>query len=120
VAGVGNVYRAAVPFRQRIHPLRPGNTLRLSQRRPLWAPLAGLIAEGVRLGRIDTVRADHTPEAMGRPARADDHGGKVYVYRRTGQPCLVCGSAVRTDTLAGRNLFWCARCQVRFRSRAVQ
>ena len=78
------------------------------------------MADGVRLGRIDTVRPEHTPEAMGREPRADDHGGEVYVYRRTGQPCLVCGHAVRTEVLAGRNLFWCPRCQVRFRSRAVQ
>ena len=72
--------------------------------------------EGVRTGRIDTVRPEHTPEAMGRPPRKDDHGGEVYVYRRTGQPCLVCGTAVRTTELQGRNLFWCPRCQRAFRS----
>ena len=120
LAGVGNVYRAEVLFRQRIHPQRPGNTLRVSQWRAIWEDLVELMAEGVRLGRIDTVRPEHTPEAMGRPPRADDHGGEVYVYRRTGQPCLVCGRPVRTEVLAGRNSFWCARCQPRFRSRAVQ
>jgi len=120
VAGVGNVYRAEVLFRQRIHPLRPGNTLRVGQWRAIWDDLGALMSEGVRLGRIDTVRPEHTPEAMGRPARADDHGGEVYVYRRTGQPCLVCDRAIRTQVLAGRNLFWCPRCQVRYRSRAVQ
>ena len=50
----------------------------------------------------------------------DDHGGEVYVYRRTGQPCLVCGTPVRTEVLVGRNRFWCPRCQPRFRSRAVR
>ena len=120
VAGVGNVYRAEVLFRQRIHPLRPGSTLRVGQWRAIWDDLVALMHEGVRLGRIDTVRPEHTPEAMGRAAREDDHGGEVYVYRRTGQPCLVCGRPVRTEVLAGRNLFWCARCQPRFRSRAVQ
>ena len=120
VAGVGNVYRAEVLFRQRIHPLRPGNTLRVGQWRAIWDDLVALMAEGVRLGRIDTVRPEHTPEAMGRAARKDDHGGEVYVYRRTGQPCLVCDRPVRTEVLAGRNSFWCSRCQPRFRSRAVQ
>ena len=120
LAGVGNVYRAEVLFRQRIHPQRPGNTLRVSQWRAIWEDLVELMAEGVLLGRIDTVRPEHTPDAMGRPPRADDHGGEAYVYRRTGQPCLVCGRPVRTEVLAGRNSFWCARCQPRFRSRAVQ
>ena len=120
LAGVGNVYRAEVLFRHQIHPLRPGRTLRVGQWRAMWADLVELMGEGVRTGRIDTVRPEHTPEAMGRPPRVDDHGGEVYVYRRTGRPCLVCGSIVRTDVLAGRNIFWCPRCQRTFRSRALQ
>ena len=119
LAGVGNVYRAEILFRHRIHPLRPGRTLRHKQFQAMWADLVALMEYGVLTGRIDTVRPEHTPEAMGRPPRRDDHGGEVYVYRRHGQECLVCGSRVRTDTLAGRNLFWCARCQPAFRSRAV-
>ncbi|MFN8190020.1 MAG: zinc finger domain-containing protein [Nocardioidaceae bacterium] len=120
LAGVGNVYRAEVLFRHRMHPLRPGRTLRRSQFLAIWADLVELMADGVRVGRIDTVRPEHTPEAMGRAPRVDDHGGEVYVYRRAGQPCLVCGSLVRTDVLAGRNSFWCPQCQRVFRSRALQ
>jgi DNA-formamidopyrimidine glycosylase len=120
VAGVGNLYRAEVLFRHRMHPLRPGRTLRVGQWRAIWEDLVVLMEEGVKTGTIDTVRPEHTPEAMGRPERDDDHGGEVYVYRRTGQPCHVCGTRVRTEVLAGRNLFWCPHCQPRFRSRAVQ
>ena len=118
VAGVGNVYRAEVLFRHRIHPLRPGNTLRRTQFDAIWADLVELMAEGVQTGRIDTVRAEHTPEAMGREPRRDDHGGEVYVYRRHDRACHVCGAKVRTEVLAARNSFWCPRCQPTFRSRA--
>lgn len=120
LAGVGNVYRAEVLFRHRIHPLRPGTTLRVGQWRAMWADLVELMAEGVRTGRIDTVRPEHTPEAMTRPPRKDDHGGEVYVYRRTSMPCLVCGSIIKTGELGGRNTFWCPRCQPKFRSRALR
>jgi endonuclease-8 len=120
LAGVGNVYRAEVLFRNRLHPLRPGRTLRVNQWRAIWADLVDLMREGVVSNRIDTVRPEHTPEAMGRDPRKDDHGGEVYVDRRTGQPCLVCGTPVRTEVLVGRNSFWCSRCQPRFRSRAVE
>src|SRR6476469_7313230 len=120
LAGVGNVYRAEVLFRHRLHPLRPGRTLRVGQWRAIWADLVELMAEGVRTNRIDTVRPEHLPEAMGRPPRQDDHGGEVYVYRRTGMPCHVCGSTARTGELVGRTIFWCPRCQPTFRSRAVQ
>lgn len=113
VAGVGNVYRAEVLFRSRIDPMRPGRELRPVTFDLLWDDLVVLMAQGVRTGRIDTVRPEHEPEAMGRAPRVDDHGGEVYVYRRAGQRCLVCGSTVRTAVLAGRNLFWCGRCQRR-------
>jgi endonuclease-8 len=119
LAGVGNVYRAELLFRHRMHPLRPGNTLRSGQWRAMWDDLVELMHEGVRTGRIDTVRPEHTPEAMGRAARVDDHGGEVYVYRRTGLPCHVCGRPVRTAVLDTRNLFWCSQCQPKFRSRAL-
>ena len=118
LAGVGNVYRAELLFRHRMHPLRPGNTLRRGQFEAMWHDLVALMRDGVVVGRIDTVRPEHTPEAMGRPPRRDDHGGEVYVYRRHGQRCHVCAGPVRTELLAGRNLFWCPRCQPRFRSRA--
>lgn len=118
LAGVGNVYRAEVLFRHRLHPLRPGTSVRRGRFEALWEDLVELMREGVRTGRIDTVHTAHTPEVMGRAPRVDDHGGEVYVYRRQGQPCHVCGTRVRTEVLGGRNLFWCPRCQPVFRSRA--
>jgi endonuclease-8/formamidopyrimidine-DNA glycosylase len=111
VAGPGNIYRAEVLFRAGIDPWLTGRDLTEAQWAGLWADLRVLMAEGVRTGRIDTVRPEHTPEAMGRPPRVDDHGGEVYVYRRTGQPCLVCETPVLATELAGRNLFWCPACQ---------
>ncbi len=112
-AGVGNIYRAEVLYRQRIHPDTPGNTLSLRAWRRIWADLVELMPQGVRHGRIDTVRPEHSPEAMGRDPRVDRHGGEVYVYRRAGQPCLVCGREVSVREFEGRNLYWCSRCQRR-------
>ena len=77
----------------------------------MWRDLVELMAFGVRDGRIDTVTEDHTPDAMGRPARVDRHGGEVYVYRRAGDPCLACGTPVARAAFHGRNLYWCPTCQ---------
>lgn len=111
ISGVGNVYRAEVLFRHGIDPYRTGRDLTRSEWDAIWADLVALMREGVRNNRIDTVRPEHTPEAMGRPPRVDDHGGEVYVYRRAGAPCHLCGSEIRTAGLAARNLFWCPGCQ---------
>ncbi|MGI5996905.1 MAG: Fpg/Nei family DNA glycosylase, partial [Saccharomonospora viridis] len=111
IAGVGNVYRAEVLYRQRIDPMLPGRSLSRRRWDALWADLRQLMREGVRLGRIDTVEPEHRPEVMGRAPRRDRHGGEVYVYRRTHKPCLVCGTPVAQTKLAGRNLYWCPTCQ---------
>ncbi|MCX4663872.1 Fpg/Nei family DNA glycosylase [Streptomyces uncialis] len=111
VAGVGNVYRAEVLFRHGIDPYRTGRDLDRAEWDAVWADLVDLMREGVRNNRIDTVRPEHLPEAMGRPPRVDDHGGEVYVYRRANQPCHICGGEIRTAGLAARNLFWCPTCQ---------
>ncbi|MCM2575996.1 Fpg/Nei family DNA glycosylase [Streptomyces meridianus] len=111
VAGVGNVYRAEVLFRHGMDPYRPGRDLTRTAWDALWADLTELMHEGVRNNRIDTVRPEHTPGAMGREPRVDDHGGEVYVYRRARQACHLCGGEIRTAALAARNLFWCPGCQ---------
>lgn len=111
LAGVGNVYRAEVLFRLGIDPHRPGRELSRTEWDAIWADLVALMHDGVAAGRIDTVRPEHTPQAMGRPPRVDDHGGEVYVYRRADQSCLVCATPVRTASHAARNLFWCPTCQ---------
>jgi endonuclease-8 len=113
LAGVGNVYRAETLFRAKLSPLTPGQKVSRRRWTAMWDDLVDLMAYGVGTGRIDTVRDEHTPEAMGRPHRVDDHGGEVYVYRRAGQACHVCGSTVKTKVLEGRNLFWCPTCQRR-------
>jgi endonuclease VIII len=111
ISGVGNVYRAEVLFRHGVHPMREGRHVDAELWRSMWDDLVTLMRYGVRTGRIDTVRPEHEPKAMGRPPRQDRHGGEVYVYRRTGQPCLVCGTPVAATELAGRNLYWCPVCQ---------
>jgi endonuclease-8 len=111
VAGPGVVYVAEVLFRAGIPPTRAGETLTPDQWSALWTDLQLLMREGVARGRIDTVHSAHTPAAMGRPPRVDRHGGEVYVYRRAGQPCLICGDEVRRGGVAGRNSYWCPTCQ---------
>jgi endonuclease-8 len=72
----------------------------------MWTDLVQLMRAGVRTGRIVTVR-DEDRARRGRLTAPE----AVYVYRRTGLPCRVCGTEIRTQVLVGRNLFWCPNCQ---------
>jgi endonuclease-8 len=111
VAGCGLIYATEVLFRAGLAPTTPGRRIGVECFDALWDDLRTLMKEGVARGRIDTVHTEHTPEAMRRAPRVDRHGGEVYVYRRAGQPCLVCGAEVRRGDMVGRNLYWCPGCQ---------
>ncbi len=55
------------------------------------------------------------PAGQRRPAyeRVSPFPREYAVYKRQGEPCPRCGSRIRTQVLAARNLFWCGRCQRR-------
>ncbi|MFH5822405.1 Fpg/Nei family DNA glycosylase [Georgenia sp. AZ-5] len=101
VSGVGNIYRAEALYRARLHPLRLGRDVPAARLRAMWDDLAALMADGVATGRIVTTRPEH---------RRDDDD-RWYVYRRSGEGCLVCGTRVAETPMAGRRVFWCPRCQ---------
>lgn len=107
IAGIGNVYRNELLFRHRIDPFRAGIHISADEFDDMWTDLVALMKIGVRRGTIVVVR----PE--------DDHGApsyregrpRTYVYRRAGDPCRICSTAIKTVELEGRNVFWCPHCQ---------
>ncbi|OZM79307.1 Fpg/Nei family DNA glycosylase [Pseudonocardia sp. MH-G8] len=122
IAGVGNVYRAEALFRHRLDPQLPGQDLRRIEWDALWADLKDLLGDGYRRGLIRTLRPEHDPvgapddaPAGAQRSSSEEEGGgsarRVYVYRRTGEPCLVCATPVAHAAHAARNLFWCPTCQ---------
>ncbi|MDN5751189.1 MAG: Fpg/Nei family DNA glycosylase [Pseudonocardia sp.] len=106
IAGVGNVYRTEMLFRHGLDPLLPGRALARERWDVLWADLVELLRDGVRRGSIETLRKEHDPGLL-----ADAGTRRVYAYRRTGLPCLVCGTPIAHDKHLARNLFWCPTCQ---------
>ncbi len=127
LAGVGNVYRCEVLFRHRVDPFRPGKEIRPSTWMAIWEDLVALMPLGVAFGQILTMD-DEVADAMAEvadgtaPAHTaaltgvrpgDRFERRFSLYQRTGEPCHVCGSKIRTRLVAGRNLFWCGRCQRR-------
>jgi endonuclease VIII len=117
IAGVGNVYRAEALFRHRLDPQLPGRALSQTGWDELWADLVALLHDGVRRGKIETVRPEHDPRLVDGPCSLSPGGAgpcarATYVYKRTGDPCLVCGTPVAHARHLARNLFWCPVCQV--------
>lgn len=106
LCGVGNVYRAEVLFRHGVDPYLPGRDLPREVWDAMWGDLVELLHVGLRRGRIVTM----APTVVAPPATSE-RGRRRWVYRRAGEPCVVCGTAVLMEELAARNLYWCPVCQ---------
>jgi endonuclease-8/formamidopyrimidine-DNA glycosylase len=108
IAGVGNVYRAELLFRQRLNPWLPGAGLSPDAARRLWDDTVAMMSDGVRDGRIIT-----TPPRYwdGQPDVLPDPDEAHFVYRRHGLDCRDCGTPVALTELGARKLYWCPQCQ---------
>ncbi|HEV7742961.1 MAG TPA: DNA-formamidopyrimidine glycosylase family protein [Pseudolysinimonas sp.] len=96
VGGIGNVYRAELLFRARQNPFTPGREVREEVVRALWLDWVHLLRIGFETGLMYTMD--------------DEASGGVpqhWVYKRTGEPCLLCGTPIQMQELGARKLYWC-------------
>ncbi|MEN3344379.1 MAG: endonuclease [Arthrobacter sp.] len=113
IAGVGNVYRAELLFRQRLDPWLPGTALGPEAAGRLWDDTVAMMSDGVRDGRIITTPPRYwSASAVGESRGGLPHPDEAhFVYRRHGLDCRDCGSAVALTELGARKLYWCPSCQ---------
>ena len=100
LAGLGNVYRAELCYLRGVLPTRPVGEV---------ADLERTVALAKKLIEANKDRAERTFTGKLR-------GDTNWVYGRAGQPCLRCGTHVRSgqlgdSPLALRLTYWCPNCQ---------
>ncbi|MFN8638825.1 MAG: bifunctional DNA-formamidopyrimidine glycosylase/DNA-(apurinic or apyrimidinic site) lyase [Dehalococcoidia bacterium] len=104
-AGVGNIYADEACFRARIDPRAAANSLgprHVSRlHRAVLDALEASIAD--RGSSFSDYRDGLGAEGL--------HHVRVHVFRRTGEPCHECGTAIARVRLGGRSTHYCPRCQ---------
>ncbi|BCW59164.1 DNA-formamidopyrimidine glycosylase family protein [Arthrobacter sp. StoSoilB20] len=108
LAGVGNIYRAEVLFRQAVDPWTPGTSIDAETAGRLWDDTVDTMSDGVREGRIVTTPPALWTGGAGTAPDADAH----FVYKRNGLPCRACGTLVGVTEIGARKLYWCPGCQL--------
>ncbi len=108
MAGIGNIYRAELLFRARLSPFRAGVDVPVTTLKAIWKEARPLMRAGMVDRRIVTTLPKHRPHGKETPPLKEE---VHYVYRRSGKPCWVCGTAVMKRDMAGRSLYWCPTCQ---------
>lgn len=108
IAGIGNVYRAEILFLNRLSPFIPGREVSREKFDAIWSDSVRLLKIGAEDGRIKTLAQEHVQEFG-----VDLHGDTQYsyVYKRTGNACLICRGNILSDVIDGRTVYWCPDCQ---------
>jgi formamidopyrimidine-DNA glycosylase len=105
LAGLGNIYADEALFAAGLHPQRPAGSLSDSEVKRLHKAIRRVLTEA--LEDRGASFSDYV-DASGREGR---HQFRVQVFRRTGQPCYVCGREIARVKVAGRSTHFCPRCQ---------
>lgn len=105
VAGVGNIYADEALFAAGVLPQRACETLTADE----WGRVADAVRAVLALA-IDaggsTLRDYRRPDGSAGGAKRGHR-----VYGRKNEPCVVCSTPIRAETLAQRTTCWCPRCQ---------
>ncbi len=104
VVGVGNIYASEALFEAGIRPTTPAQKISRQRLALLVEKIKDILEAAIRQG--GTTISDYRGSGTG--GRFQQH---LSVYGRTGENCLVCERPVQSLVLAGRNTFYCARCQ---------
>jgi formamidopyrimidine-DNA glycosylase len=103
--GIGNIYADESLFRASIRPTRQAARLTRAELARLRTALVEVLRHAIRLGGSSV--SDYVDAEGARGFFQLQH----RVYRRAGQPCLVCATPIRSITLAGRSTHFCPHCQ---------
>ncbi len=109
IAGVGNIYADEALWAAGIHPCRRAESIRRDEAARLYAAVREVLRRGIRnqgtsLGSAST----NFHSANRRPGRNQD---ELRVFRRTGEPCPRCGTAIIRLVVGQRGTHICPKCQ---------
>ncbi|HEV7915556.1 MAG TPA: bifunctional DNA-formamidopyrimidine glycosylase/DNA-(apurinic or apyrimidinic site) lyase [Albitalea sp.] len=107
VVGAGNIYACEALFAAGIDPRTRSDRISGPRSQRLAAAVRDTLAQALALGG-STLRDFR--DAHGMEGRFQ---GQAAVYGRAGEPCRVCGTAIRRVVQGQRSTFFCPQCQRR-------
>jgi formamidopyrimidine-DNA glycosylase len=105
VVGVGNIYASEALFRAGIRPATPANKISKPRLEKIVVAIREVLSASILEGGTtlrDFLNSDGKPGYFKQ---------RLFVYDRKGEPCRVCGTAIRQAVLGQRATYWCPVCQ---------
>jgi len=105
LSGAGNIYADECLFLAGVRPNRSANRLTLQQTRRILAELRRVLERSIETGG-SSISDYVAPDGLD-----GGYQDERRVYARAGEPCLVCGSAIKRVVLGQRSTHYCSVCQ---------
>jgi formamidopyrimidine-DNA glycosylase len=105
IAGLGNIYADEVLFKSGIYPETLAHHLTATQITQLHQEIITVLTEAIQKG--GTTFSDF----LNLLGVNGNYGNVAWVYRRTGEPCRICGTKIAKIKLGGRSTHFCPQCQ---------
>jgi formamidopyrimidine-DNA glycosylase len=107
IAGIGNIYADESLFNSGIHPLAQASRLSALRVAKLHQAIRDILHEAI----------EHRGSTISDYRDADGACGGFQLlhkaYGREGEPCVICGTAIRKTLVAQRGTHYCPKCQKR-------
>jgi endonuclease-8 len=110
LSGIGNVFKSEICFACGINPFRTISDLTDDDLKCLVSTARKFMLVNVTDASSDKIT---TYVPMRRTTGRANVSERLWVYKRTGEPCRRCGSAIvsQKQGFDARTSFWCPRCQ---------
>lgn len=105
VAGIGNIYASEILFRSGVDPFRTGKSISLQEAEKMVTETRNVLQEAILNGGSTIHSFKNAEGSSGRMQNL------LAVYKRTGKPCVQCGTHICERSQSGRMTFWCPTCQ---------
>ncbi len=109
LAGLGNIYVDEALWEARLHPLRPASDLSAAEIRALHRAVRRVLRRGLANGGTSLGHGQGNFSATTRGA--GENGKALKVFRRTGQNCPRCQTAIQRLVVGQRSTHVCPCCQ---------
>lgn len=101
IAGIGTAYADEILFAAKLSPIRYASAMALDEIERLHAMTQSVLREAI----------EKTRERSGGVILTEHARDHMKVYKRTGEPCPVCGTAIAEIRYAQTRTYYCPVCQ---------
>lgn len=105
IAGIGNIYSDEILWQAKIHPFRIAGKLKNKELKNIYSAMKNILKKAVKL------RGTSISDFRDTAGKTGGYADIRKVYKKEGDKCLRCATAIKRVKIGGRSAHYCPKCQ---------